>query len=74
MNNNELINNNILLLDDEPYLSHYLEFNKPVKMSDDSSIGSQFEADYINQMFKVLDKHYRKKDVLEYQKYISNVC
>ena len=41
-------------------------------MSDDSSIGSQFETDYINQMFEVLDKHYTKKDVLEYQKYISN--
>ena len=69
MNNNksihnkflEMVNNDILLLDDERYLSHYLEFNKPLKTSDDSSIGSQFETDYINQMFEVLDKHYTKK-------------
>ena len=66
----EMVNNDILLLDDEPYLSHYLEFSKPVNMSDDSSIGAQFETDYINQMFEVLDKYYTKKDMSYLKNYM----
>jgi hypothetical protein len=41
-------------------------------MSDDSSIGSEFEANYINKMFDEIDKHYSKDDVLEYDKYFTD--
>jgi hypothetical protein len=56
----------------KPYLSKWLGFNKPIKMSDDSSIGSEFEANYINKMFDEIDKHYSKDDVLEYEKYFTD--
>ena len=40
-------------------------------MSDDSSIGAQWEVPYYNKMFDELNKHYTTDDVLEYKKYYS---
>jgi len=40
-------------------------------MSDDSSIGAEFEVPYYNKMFDSINKHYTTDDVLEYEKYYS---
>lgn len=40
-------------------------------MSDDSSIGAEFEVPYYNKMFDEINKHYTTEDVLEYKKYYS---
>ena len=40
-------------------------------MSDDSSIGAEFEVPYYNKMFDELNKHYTTNDVLEYMKYYN---
>jgi len=40
-------------------------------MSDDSSIGAQYEIPIYNKMFDEINKHYTTDDVLEYKKYYS---
>jgi hypothetical protein len=40
-------------------------------MSDDSSIGAEYEVPYYNKMFDEINKHYTTDDVLEYMKYYS---
>jgi len=42
-----------------------------LKISDDSSIGAEFEVPYYNKMFDEINKHYTTDDVLEYMKYYS---
>ena len=57
---------------DKRYLSEWLSYNEPVKMADDSSIGSKREAEYINKMFEILDKNYSMNEVFEYRNYITD--
>ena len=57
---------------DKRYLSEWLSYDKPVKMADDSSIGSKREAEYINKMFEILDKNYSMNEVFEYRNYITD--